>query len=85
MFYAACEGHMEIVKLLLSQPNIDINCKNILIQNHLFYSCQIVLMIFKFIIIFGISIERIYNTAIDCAKAKNHQKIVELLVNGQNE
>ena len=31
---AASYGHIEIVELLLSKPNIDINCKNILIRKY---------------------------------------------------
>ena len=37
LIYASYEGHTEIVRLLISQPGIDINC-SILILNHLFYS-----------------------------------------------
>ena len=29
MFLAAANGHTEIVRLFLSQPGVDVNCKNI--------------------------------------------------------
>ena len=38
LIYAASKGHIEIVDKLLSQQNIDINYKSILIQEHLYYS-----------------------------------------------
>ena len=79
---SAANGHTEIVNYLLSQPNIDINCKNILIQKHSFYSNLIFLMKFQFLIIFGIWKEIIYKTAIDYAKERNRPEIVELLSKG---
>ena len=34
LIHSAYEGHKDIVKLLLSQPGIEINCKNFLIQKY---------------------------------------------------
>ena len=34
LIMASYEDHIEIVKLLLAQPSIEINCKDILTQKH---------------------------------------------------
>ena len=82
MICAVCNGYTEIVDHLISQPNIDINCEDILIQNHLLYSNLIFWIEFQFLKIFKISKESIYKTAIYYAKERNHQEIVELLSKG---
>ena len=81
MILAARNGYTEIASLLLSQPTIDINSKNILDYNHSFYSNVKFLMKFWFLIIFGIWKESIYKTAIDYANENNYLEIVELLSN----
>ena len=50
---AAREGHIEIFDYLLSQPNIDINCRDILIQKYSFYS-NLFFIQFQFLNFFGI-------------------------------
>ena len=37
LIIAASKGNIEIVQLLLSQPNIEINCKDISIRKYLFH------------------------------------------------
>ena len=41
MIRAANNNHIDVVDHLLSQSNIDINCKNVLIQNSYIENCDI--------------------------------------------
>ena len=50
LIYASENGHAEIVRLLLSQPGIEINCTNILIQR------SIIIYQFNYFILFPFSI-----------------------------
>lgn len=51
---AAMQGHTEIADHLLSKPNIDINCKDILFNALINFIHIYILMRFKFIFIYGI-------------------------------
>ena len=57
MIYASDNGHPEIVRLLLSQPGIEINCKDIQIQKSFIIFKSNYLMIFPFLIIYGIEFQ----------------------------
>lgn len=59
LFFAVMEGHTEIVELLLAQPNIDVNYKDILIQKIFMKFKFNIFIIFNFIIVFGI-LKKIY-------------------------
>ena len=54
LIIAVSEGHIEIVQLFLSQPSIDINYQAILTINIHQIKIYFFLIIFDFIIIFGI-------------------------------
>lgn len=53
---ASEKGDLKAVKSLLANNKIDINCKDILIQNISLYSNLTFLIIFKFIAIFKIEV-----------------------------
>lgn len=77
---ASENGRTEIVQLLLSQPGIDITCKNIYIEKSFMTFLVNCFMIFSFHINDGISIHFRNNfDALHYARSKNHQKIVDLL------
>ena len=83
MIIAAFQGHAEIVQLLLSQPDIKIDCEDILIQNihdihnSFFHNIQIYNHFWNLI--------RIFNwTPLFYAAFHGHTKIVQLLLKTQN-
>ena len=82
---AAYEGYIEIIDRLLSQPNIDINIKNILIEKNIHDIQNLMfLILFQFIIIFGIEIQSFNNTPLILAAKEGHIKVVDRLLSRPN-
>lgn len=80
MIIASEKGFAEIVVHLLSQPNIDINYKDILIQNYPWYLNPIFFfIIFQFRIIFGIELNHFNHTALIYAAFNGYTNIVDHL------
>ena len=79
LIYAAYNGHTEIVQLLLSNPNIDINCKNVLIWKHLYHSNLIFLWYSSFYHFWNL-IWKFNYTPLIVASSIGYTEIVKLLL-----
>ena len=78
--YASADGQTEIVQLLLSQPGIEINWKNISIQKSFTIFKFHYFVIFKFELFHGIEIPKFSKTALILASKKGYTEIVRLLL-----
>lgn len=82
MHFACDNGHFEIVKLLLEQPDIDINNKNILFLTNLLYFFFVFMNFVLFLLISNeIYYKSFHQTPLHFAAQNNHYDIVELLIN----